>query len=403
MSKNIYQRLAAGGSISEEKKEGILWGMELMGLQTEKWFDNKEHANAYRTDTLEGCGFSGWKETVGFTRCFLESEEPESDENEGVSMIVEDGSETSDMELTDDETDEEEDWNDEEDGSDEDLDDEEDGSDEDLDDEEDGSDEDLDDEEDGSDEDRDEEDGSDEDLDDEEDGSDEDRDGEGGGDEGEDDEDGDWNQWDNFTYEGVPYMVGPGENNSKVVLDVDNYHQVGIIVDMELGEPVITFEDNATYENHMEKVRQTTVPRDGKEAVQFLLKFIQNNYPKLNLCPEGDRNPFCNSFPFERNSWRSFPFESIRGPMFVLENNKDENGKDFGLMTPHPKGWRETVATNGIGGVLNFHLWKTFADGCGSTNHYYYTKSQRDCPSDLSYDPRGKKMGEVMKVIEKAL
>jgi hypothetical protein len=198
-------------------------------------------------------------------------------------------------------------------------------------------------------------------------------------------------------------MVGPGENNSKVVLDVDNYHQVGIIVDMELGEPVITFEDNATYENHMEKVRQTTVPRDGKEAVQFLLKFIQNNYPKLNLCPEGDRNPFCNSFPFERNSWRSFPFESIRGPMFVLENNKDENGKDFGLMTPHPKGWRETVATNGIGGVLNFHLWKTFADGCGSTNHYYYTKSQRDCPSDLSYDPRGKKMGEVMKVIEKAL
>ena len=360
MSKNIYQRLAAGGSISEEKKEGILWGMELMGLQTEKWFDNKEHANAYRTDTLEGCGFSGWKETVGFTRCFLESEEPESDENEGVSMIVEDGSETSDMELTDDETDEEEDWNDEEDGSD-------------------------------------------EDLDDEEDGSDEDRDGEGGGDEGEDDEDGDWNQWDNFTYEGVPYMVGPGENNSKVVLDVDNYHQVGIIVDMELGEPVITFEDNATYENHMEKVRQTTVPRDGKEAVQFLLKFIQNNYPKLNLCPEGDRNPFCNSFPFERNSWRSFPFESIRGPMFVLENNKDENGKDFGLMTPHPKGWRETVATNGIGGVLNFHLWKTFADGCGSTNHYYYTKSQRDCPSDLSYDPRGKKMGEVMKVIEKAL
>ena len=354
MSKNIYQRLAAGGSISEEKKEGILWGMELMGLQTEKWFDNKEHANAYRTDTLEGCGFSGWKETVGFTRCFLESGEPESDENEGVSMIVEDGSETSDMELTDDETDDEED-------------------------------------------------GSDEDLDDEEDGSDEDRDGEGGGDEGEDDEDGDWNQWDNFTYEGVPYMVGPGENNSKVVLDVDNYHQVGIIVDMELGEPVITFEDNATYENHMEKVRQTTVPRDGKEAVQFLLKFIQNNYPKLNLCPEGDRNPFCNSFPFERNSWRSFPFESIRGPMFVLENNKDENGKDFGLMTPHPKGWRETVATNGIGGVLNFHLWKTFADGCGSTNHYYYTKSQRDCPSDLSYDPRGKKMGEVMKVIEKAL
>ena len=92
--------------ISEEKKEGILWGMELMGLQTEKWFDNDEHANAYRNDTVEGCGFSGWKETVLFTRGFLDAEQPESDENEGISMIVDDGSETSDMELTDDETDE---------------------------------------------------------------------------------------------------------------------------------------------------------------------------------------------------------------------------------------------------------------------------------------------------------
>ena len=374
MSKNIYQILAAGGGISEEKKEGILWGMELMGLQTEKWFDNKEHANSYRNDTVEGCGFSGWKETVRFTRGFLYSEEPESDENEGITMIVEEEeSDTSDIELTDDGTDEEES-----------------GSDEDEDDE------DWDDEEDGSDEDRDDEGRSDE-----EDGS---------------DEDGDWNQWDNFTYEGVPYMVGPGENNAKIVLDVDNYHQVGIIVDMESGEPVITFEDHATYENHMEKVRETTVPWDGKKAVQFLLKFIQNNYPKLNLCPEEDRNPCFNSFPFESIRGRSFSFESNRGPMFVLENNNDENGKDFGLMTPHPKGWRETVAsgrrddrgraervaTNGTGAVLNFHLWKTFKNEDGNTNHYYYTKSQRECPSDLSYDPRGKKVGEVMKEIEKA-
>ena len=346
MSKNIYQILAAGGGISEEKKEGILWGMELMGLQTEKWFDNDEHANAYRNDTVEGCGFSGWKETINFTRGFLDAGQPESDENEGVSMIVEEEeSDTSDIELTDDGTDEEES-----------------GSDEDEDDE---------------------------DWDDEEDGSDEDRDDEGGDDEGDDEE---WNQWDNFTYEGVPYMVGSGENDTKVVLDADNYHQVGIIADMESYDPTITFENNATYENHMEKVREITVPKDGNEAVQFLLKFIQNNYPGLKLCPE------------ENGPWfKFFPFKSKRGPMFVLENHKNHHGRDFGLMTPHAMGWRETVATNGTGAVLNFHLWKTFTDGDGSTNHYNYTQSQRDCPSDLSYDPRGKKMGEVMKEIEKAL
>jgi hypothetical protein len=343
---NIYQMLAAGGGISEEKKEGILWGMELMGLQTEKWFDNDEHANAYRNDTVEGCGFSGWKETIQFTRGFLDAEQPESDENEGISMIIDDGSETSDMELTsDDETDEDDDCEEEDDE------------------EEDYCDEDCEEEEDDCDE---EENYCDEDC------------------EEEDDEE--WNQWDNFTYEGVSYMVGPGENNTKVVLDVDNYHQVGIIVDMESGDPAITFEDNATYENHMEKVRETMVPKDGNEAVQFLLKFIQNNYPGLKLCEE------------ENGPWfRFFPFESKRGSMFVLENHNDGHGRDFGLMTPHAMGWTLTPAG------LNFHLWKTFTDGDGSTKHYHYTQSQKDCSSDLSYDPRGKKMGEVMKEIEKAL
>ena len=320
---NIYQMLAVelrGDGISEEKKEGILRGMELMGLQTEKWFDNEEHANSYRNDTVEGCGFSGWKETVEFTRGFLDTKQPESDENEGDSMYVEDESDISDMELTDGEDDDEEE----------------------------------------------------DDCDDEED---------------------DWNQWDNFIYEGVTYMIGPGENNTKVVLDVDNYHQVGIIVDMESGDPAITFEDNATYENHMEKVREITVPEDGKEAVQFLLKFIQNNYPKLNLCPEEG----------VETSVRSFPFESKHGPMFVLENYKDENGRDFGLMTPHPKGWREGSCGKKESNGYNYHIWKSYLVNNSHHGYYRYTQSQKDCPSDLTYDPRGKKMGEVMKVIEKAL
>ena len=150
-----YDLLTEG--ISEEKKEGILRGMELMGLQTEKWFNNEEHATAYRNDTMDECGFSGWKETVLFTRGFLDAEEPESDENEGISMIIDDGSETSDMELTDDETNEEfeivdnEDEEDDEDEDDEDEDDEDDDDDEDEDeDDDDDDDEDEDDEDDGS-------------------------------------------------------------------------------------------------------------------------------------------------------------------------------------------------------------------------------------------------------------
>ena len=174
------------------------------------------------------------------------------------------------------------------------------------------------------------------------------------------------------------------------------YHQDGIIVEMGVvGEgTAITFEDHATYENHMEKVRETTVPKDGKEAVQFLLKFIQNNYPKLNLCLEEGVETWV----------RSFPFESKHGPMFVLENNNDENGKDFGLMTPHPKGWREDILTNKKStSIYHYHIWKSYLVNKSHHGYYRYTQSQKDCPSDLSYDPRGKKMGEVMKEIEKAL
>ena len=71
-------------------------------------------------------------------------------------------------------------------------------------------------------------------------------------------------------------------------------------------------------------------------------------------------------------------------------------------------GWREqrsqTVKKMARqGGRNNFHIWKTFKNKDGNTKHYHYTQSQKDCPSDLSYDPRGKKVGEVMKEIEKAL
>ena len=90
--------------------------------------------------------------------------------------------------------------------------------------------------------------------------------------------------------------------------------------------------------------------------------------------------------------------------MFVLENYKDENGRDFGLMTPHPKGWREGSCGKKKGdGNYHYHIWKSYLVNNSHHGYYRYTQSQKDCPSDLTYNPRGKKMGEVMKEIEKAL
>ena len=63
--------------MSDEKKEGILLGIELMGEQGEKWLDNPEQAIRFRNDLKSECGFSGWRETYEHTAGFIFAEEPE--------------------------------------------------------------------------------------------------------------------------------------------------------------------------------------------------------------------------------------------------------------------------------------------------------------------------------------
>ena len=162
---------------------------------------------------MDECGFSGWKETVLFTRGFLDAEEPESDENEGVSMIIDDGSETSDMELTDDETDEEFEIVDNED---------------------------------------------------------------------EEDEE-DSTEWKPYIYENVEYLIEPtpeqpGNPNVRVVLETEDYQPVGVF---EQG--AITFEDNDKVCEHFDRVRESTVPEDRKEAMELITEFIKDNYKGYNV------------------------------------------------------------------------------------------------------------------------
>lgn len=66
--------------LSEDMKKGILIGIELMGYQTEKWLDNEEHALNFRNNTKLGDGWSGWKETYDHVAGFMYSEQPDEEQ-----------------------------------------------------------------------------------------------------------------------------------------------------------------------------------------------------------------------------------------------------------------------------------------------------------------------------------
>lgn len=109
----ILARFCREKGLTEENKEGILLGMHIMALQTEKWLDNEDHANAYRMDTWDESGFSGWREIYGHTKGFLEAQQPEESEQEMKERLQKnyekvnsekyEESDVSDMEVTDDE------------------------------------------------------------------------------------------------------------------------------------------------------------------------------------------------------------------------------------------------------------------------------------------------------------
>lgn len=82
MGYKILAKFCQEKEVTEAHKEGILLGMHIMALQSEKWLDNEDHAMAYRMDTWDDCGFSGWREIYEHTKGFLEAKQPEESEQE---------------------------------------------------------------------------------------------------------------------------------------------------------------------------------------------------------------------------------------------------------------------------------------------------------------------------------
>jgi hypothetical protein len=368
MGSNVYKTLAEFlPGMSDEKKEGILLGIELMGNQTEKWLDNHRQALHFRNDRKQVCGFSGWMETYEHTAGFIFAEDPTKDpfklwSEDGIECgwppasslgVYDAASESSDMELTD-------------------------GEDEVKqkrraflykyifgalsDDDEDDVGCDIDhlvklheDYMDELDEDDYEEDEDDYEEDEEEE---------------EEEEDDEYDEWDNITYDGVAYLVGPDKDTKYSVIDGATYARVGVLASMHSVEKDITFEDNVAYENHMKKARETKVPHNGEEAVKFIRKFIKNNYQDRFICK-----------PCSNDEW--FRFVNYRDTLlggshreFILENHT-----------------RSIRSRNEIGILTSVIGGSDF----GWTTPFGKSRTRK------MYDPRGKKMGEVMKEIEKAL
>ena len=232
MGYKILAKFCQEKDVTDAHKEGILLGMHIMALQTEKWLDNDDHATAYRMDTWDECGFSGWREIYEHTKGFLEAEQPED-------------SDVSDMEVTDDEEeksggprlwatpqeianicdmirrtqfgvvptctkDDEFEVVDNEDK---------------------------------------------------------------GSDEEDSDEESDWTQ---YTFENVEYLVGPEADLGRVVLETEDYQPVGVFEDDK-----IVFEDNGQFENHLERVRHSTIPEDPEEAFDLITSFLEDHYEDL--------------------------------------------------------------------------------------------------------------------------
>lgn len=221
MGYKILAKFCREKELTDAHKEGILLGMHIMGIQSEKWLDNEEHATAYRMDSWDECGFSGWREIYEHTKGFLEAEQPEESE----------GSDVSDMEITDDEgmtweqlkeemkTNLNETVSDENDEF--------------------------------------------EVVDNVDEGS-----------NGEDEE----SDWTQYIFENVEYLVGPEADLGRVVLETDDYQPVGVFEDDK-----IVFEDNLQVENHFQRVRESTIPEDPDEAIDLITCFIEDNYRDLCL------------------------------------------------------------------------------------------------------------------------
>lgn len=223
MGYKILAKFCQEKEVTEAHKEGILLGMHIMALQTEKWLDNEDHATAYRTDTWDEGGFSGWREIYENTKGFLEAKQPEDEESDVSDMEVTDDEEgltwaqlkeemkTNLNETVSDKNDDEFEVVDKED------------------------------------------------------------------EESEDDEE-DGEDWTPYKYENVEYLIVPKYDDlGRVVLETEDYQPVGVFEDGK-----IVFEDNDQVVDHFQRVRESTIPEDWDEAQELLCSFIKDNYTELS-------------------------------------------------------------------------------------------------------------------------
>lgn len=109
---NIYKVLSEmmgdDDGLSDDVKKGILVGIELMGYQAEKWLDNEEHAISFRNNTKLGDGWSGWKETYDHVAGFMYSEQPDEEQMKNCKLetYVSDDEELEEGEVEEDEVEE---------------------------------------------------------------------------------------------------------------------------------------------------------------------------------------------------------------------------------------------------------------------------------------------------------
>ena len=287
MGFKILAKFCQEKEVTNAHKEGILFGMHIMALQTEKWLDNEDHSMAYRMDTWDQCGFSGWREIYEHTKDFLEAKQPEESEQEMKERLGKnyekvyaekyeqpEESDVSDMEVTDDEDDFQV-------------------------------------------------------VDNEDEDEDEDDDDEEGGED-----------WTPYTYENVEYLVGPEADLGRVVLETEDYQPVGVFEDDK-----IVFEDNLQVANHFQRVRESTVPEDPEEAYNLITNFLEDNYGDLSFngykestCPYGwSMHVFKEPLEFTNNYGKysvagSFWFYFGVEPSYVSLAPKRTNvlGKDMG-------------------------------------------------------------------------
>lgn len=418
---NIYkvlgEMLSEGDGLSDDIKKGILVGIELMGYQAEKWLDNEEHALNFRNNTKLGDGWSGWKETYEHVAGFMYSEQPDEEQMKNCKLETYDCADNEEGELEEGEVEESaiEEWtawlksdgykktdnfpythHSSADGGpqnplksaeeikkgivieknySEDME-------------------------------LSEEEGDEEDgvtvvsftTDDEYYGSADEEYGYGTDDGSELD---DWEGFREITYENVKYLLKEDDNTVNPYDGPFVDGGVGVmkkeekVINTALQErkrdfTVIEFNSHDHFEDHMSRVRLSTLSHCGEEVKDILVDFILRNYPNFRYC--------------KGRNWVEFRGKNNgdyhKG--FCIESDENGLNKYTGVLTTLPslRDYSEYQIKTSC--VEELPL-EDLNEQLGWTEQFppNQTGSREQGDRFFMYDPRGKKMGDVMKEIEK--